>query len=87
MSPETVPTAWCDPAARRTPEWQLHGLFRLALCAEFVGHGAFGVLTKAGWVPYFVVYSIPEAWAWKLMPLVGSVDIALGPKATLIRCC
>jgi hypothetical protein len=43
-----------------------------------VGHGAFGVLTKKGWVPYFAVYGIPEPWAWKLMPLVGSVDIALG---------
>jgi hypothetical protein len=49
MSPETVPTSWFDPAARRTPEWTLHWLFRLALCAEFVGHGAFGVLTKPAW--------------------------------------
>lgn len=44
LSPETVPTTWCDPAARRTPEWQLHGLFRLALCAEFVGHGGSAAL-------------------------------------------
>jgi hypothetical protein len=39
MSQEAVPTALFDPAARQTPEWTLHWLFRLALCAEFVGHG------------------------------------------------
>lgn len=78
MSPETVPTSLSDPAARQTPEWQLHWLFRLALCAEFVGHGAFGVLTKQAWVPYFTLFGFPEAWAWSLMPAVGSVDITLG---------
>jgi hypothetical protein len=74
----TVPTALFDPAARQTPEWTLHWLFRLALCAEFVGHGAFGVLTKTAWVPYFTLFGVPEAWAWHLMPVVGSVDITLG---------
>jgi hypothetical protein len=78
MSQETVPTALFDPAARGTPEWSLHWLFRLALCAEFVGHGAFGLLTKQAWVPYFTLFGFPEAWAWHLMPVVGSIDITLG---------
>ena len=78
MSPEAVPTSLFDPAARQTPEWSLHWLFRLALCAEFVGHGAFGILTKQAWVPYFTLFGFPEAWAWHLMPVVGSVDITLG---------
>jgi hypothetical protein len=78
MSQETVPTSLFDPAARQTPEWSLHWLFRLALCAEFVGHGAFGVLAKQAWVPYFTLVGFPEAWAWHLMPVVGSVDITLG---------
>jgi hypothetical protein len=78
MSPETVPTSLFDPAARQTPEWTLHWLFRLALCAEFVGHGAFGVMTKQAWVPYFTLFGFPEAWAWTLMPVVGSLDITLG---------
>lgn len=47
-----------------------------ALC--FIGHGAFGFLTKAAWVPYFGVVGIPEAWAWRLMPLVGAVDVMAG---------
>ena len=45
---ETVPTAWFDPAARQTPEWQLHWPFRLALSAEFVGHGGSALLPTEG---------------------------------------
>lgn len=47
-----------------------------ALC--FIGHGAFGFLTKAAWVPYFGVVGIPESWAWRLMPVVGAVDVLAG---------
>jgi hypothetical protein len=74
----TIPTSIVDRVARHTLEWKIHWLLRLALVSEFVGHGAFGVLTKAAWVPYFGVVGIPEPWAWAIMPLVGSVDITLG---------
>ncbi len=47
-----------------------------ALC--FIGHGAFGFITKAAWLPYFGVMGIPERWAWKLMPVVGAVDVTAG---------
>jgi hypothetical protein len=47
-----------------------------ALC--FIGHGAFGFITKAAWLPYFAVVGIPESWAWRLMPLVGAVDVMAG---------
>ena len=47
-----------------------------ALC--FIGHGAFGFITKAAWLPYFAIFGIPEAWAWRLMPVVGAVDISVG---------
>jgi hypothetical protein len=83
MSQEAIPTSWCDPAARHTLEWKLHWLFRLALCCEFVGHGAFGVMTKQAWVPYITLFGVPEAWAWHLMPVVGSLDITLGVLALL----
>jgi hypothetical protein len=73
----TIPTSLVDRVARQTLEWKIHWLFRLALWSEFVGHGAFGVLTKHAWLPYFALFGIPEAWAWKLMPMVGSVDITL----------
>jgi hypothetical protein len=53
-------------------------LLRLGLAACFIGHGTYGVLTKAAWVPYFAVVGIGEDWAWRLMPWVGAMDIALG---------
>lgn len=78
MTPEGVSTALFDTTARATMEWKIHWLLRLALFCEFVGHGAFGVLTKPAWLAYFAVFDIPEAWACRLMPVVGSVDIAIG---------
>jgi hypothetical protein len=47
-----------------------------AMC--FIGHGAFGFITKAAWIPYFGVVGIPEAWAWTLMPIIGAVDVTAG---------
>ena len=35
----------------------------------------FGFITKAAWVPYFGVVGIPEPWAWRLMPIVGTADV------------
>jgi hypothetical protein len=56
----------------------LYWLLRIACGLEFIAHGAFGIITKAAWVPYFGVAGIPERWAYKLMPVVGSFDIFLG---------
>ncbi len=67
----------------RSIEWKLQWLLRIGVFMEFVGHGACGVHTKAAWLPYFHVFAIPDAVAWKLMPLVGSMDIALGTMALL----
>ena len=63
---------------RSTLETKLHWIFRIAVAAEFIGHGAFGIITKPAWVPYFAVIGIPEPLAYKLMPAVGAVDITLG---------
>lgn len=56
----------------------LFWLLRIACSLEFIAHGAFGVITKAAWIPYFGVVGISERWAWRLEPLVGSFDIFLG---------
>src|SRR5690349_6737414 len=56
----------------------IYWTLRVAAAACFIGHGAFGIITKAAWIPYFGVVGIPEAWAWKLMPIVGTVDIVAG---------
>lgn len=53
-------------------------MFRISVLMEFVGHGAFGIMTKASWVPYFGVFGIGEAWAYRLMPVIGTVDITMG---------
>lgn len=47
-----------------------------ALC--FIGHGAWGLITKAGWLPFFAVVGIPESLAWNLMPIIGTFDILFG---------
>lgn len=56
----------------------VHWILRLGVAACFIGHGAFGIITKSAWLPYFAVFGIPEAWAWRLMPVVGAVDISIG---------
>jgi hypothetical protein len=57
-----------------SPYWILR--IGAALC--FIGHGAFGFIAKAAWVPYFGVVGIPEPWAWDLMPVVGAIDVLAG---------
>lgn len=47
-----------------------------ALC--FIGHGAFGLLRKEAWLPFFAIFGIGAEAAHYLMPLVGGIDIALG---------
>jgi hypothetical protein len=58
--------------------WKLHWLFRIGVFMEYVGHGCCGVNTKAAWLPYFRLFAIPDDFAWRLMPLIGFFDIALG---------
>jgi hypothetical protein len=69
----------CSPGElAAAPTATLHWIFRVAVAACFIGHGAFGIITKAAWVPYFAIFGIPERWAWTLMPVVGAVDITVG---------
>src|SRR5687767_6405460 len=56
----------------------LHLLFRVACAMCFIGHGAFGLITKPIWCNYFAVFGIGQTMAYKLMPVVGAVDILLG---------
>ena len=51
---------------------------RLGAAFCFIGHGAFGFITKAAWLPYFAVVGVPESLAWRLMPIVGAVDVMAG---------
>ncbi len=71
------------PATRATVP-TLEWILRIATAGCFIGHGAFGIITKAGWLPYFAVAGIPESVAWPLMPWIGSMDIAMGILALVL---
>jgi phosphohistidine phosphatase SixA len=47
-----------------------------ALC--FIGHGAFGIIAKEAWLPFFGLVGIGRDAAFDLMPVVGTVDIIVG---------
>ena len=64
-------------AARRS-ELAAWWILRLAAAGCFVGHGAFGVIGKSEWLPFFQVVGIGESIAWWLMLVVGIADIAIG---------
>jgi hypothetical protein len=61
-------------------------ILRIGAAGCFIGHGAFGIITKAAWVRYFAVFGIREPWAWRLMPKVGGMDIAIGLLALFWPC-
>src|SRR5580658_2940142 len=56
----------------------LHYTLRIASAMCFIGHGAFGIITKPIWCNYFAVFGIGHDLAYRLMPVLGSVDILLG---------
>jgi hypothetical protein len=51
---------------------------RIASAMCFIGHGAFGMITKAVWCNYLAVFGIGQDTAYQLMPVIGSVDILMG---------
>jgi len=56
----------------------LYYIFRIASAMCFIGHGAFGIITKPIWCNYFGVFGIGKELAYQLMPIVGTVDILFG---------
>jgi len=57
---------------------QIHYALRIAVAMCFIGHGAFGIITKEIWCNYFAVFGIGRTMAYQLMPYVGTVDILMG---------
>src|SRR5579864_444016 len=60
------------------PAQPIHSTLRIASAMCFIGHGAFGVITKAIWCNYFAVLGIGHDTAYTLMPFVGTFDICMG---------
>ena len=56
----------------------IHYTLRIASAMCFIGHGAFGIITKPIWCNYFAVFGISHDLAYRLMPLLGTVDILMG---------
>jgi hypothetical protein len=57
---------------------KIHYTLRIAAAMCFIGHGAFGIITKLIWCNYFALFGIGKTTAYHLMPILGSVDIMLG---------
>ena len=72
---EVSPVAWWQTLPI---EHKLYWLLRLGVIGCFIGHGAYGFITKEAWVPYFGVVGIDRTWAYRLMPWVGAMDVSLG---------
>ncbi|HEY4205720.1 MAG TPA: hypothetical protein VGM31_02865 [Puia sp.] len=59
-------------------EQKIHYTLRIAIAMCFIGHGAFGIITKEIWTHYFAVFGIERVSAYRLMPWVGAIDVFLG---------
>jgi len=59
-------------------EQKIYYTLRIAAAMCFIGHGSFGIITKAIWCNYFAVFGIGHDMAYHLMPILGSVDILMG---------
>lgn len=57
---------------------RLNQVLRVTVGLCFIGHGAWGVITKADWLPFFASMGIADVWAYRIMPVVGVVDISIG---------
>lgn len=61
-----------------TKQNRVQTTLQIAVAMCFIGHGAFGIITKPIWCHYFAVLGIGEGMAYKLMPVLGSFDVFLG---------
>ncbi|GAC1314894.1 MAG: hypothetical protein NVSMB24_40030 [Mucilaginibacter sp.] len=57
---------------------KIHYTLRFASAMCFIGHGAFGIITKKIWLNYFAVFGIGPAMGSHLMPWLGIIDILIG---------
>src|ERR1700735_5361838 len=61
-----------------TREQKIYYTLRIATAMCFIGHGAFGIITKPIWLNYFAVFGIRHDGAYRLMPVLGVFDILFG---------
>lgn len=68
-----------DKKAKMT-EW----LLRIGVFGTFLGHGIFALQVKQSWIPLLTVFGFSESTATTLLPLIGSMDIAVALFALLL---
>ena len=78
MDSQSIALAKRGAADASTPLTRTEWCLRIGAAACFIGHGAFGILTKEAWVSYFAVVGLGRDAAYTLMPIVGSIDIVAG---------
>jgi len=59
-------------------EQKIYYALRIASAMCFLGHGAFGIITKPIWLNYFGVFGIGAATSYSIMPWLGAMDICMG---------
>jgi len=64
----------------------VHWILRITAAMCFIGHGAFGVITKPSWVAFFQALGFSEPIAYRLMPIIGTNDIMVGLFVLLSPC-
>ncbi len=48
------------------------------MAGTYIGHGAFGIIGKESWLPYFNLFGFTDSQGGRLMPVVGTMDISFG---------
>ena len=70
---------WINPfSSSYSLEEKLFFLLRFGVLGCFVGHGAWGIIGKEGWLTFFNVFYFPESLSRTFMSLIGVMDIAIG---------
>ncbi len=65
-------------SARESAAEKVHFLLRAGVLGCFAGHGIRGLLGNKAWLPFFQVFFVPEPAAFHLMPVIGTIDLAIG---------
>jgi hypothetical protein len=61
-----------------TNDQKTYYVLRVASAMCFIGHGAFGIITKPIWCNYFAVFGIGHDLTYRFMPVLGMADILMG---------
>ncbi len=81
-SRRVAPTDEMSPALQGMKNFtvteKIFQVLRVGAAMCFIGHGAFGIITKPIWCNYFAVFGIGHDMAYRLMPIVGTADVLMG---------